>query len=551
MLLISIEIYRDFPDLGIIAVYGSFLLILYAETHYKFPGIYSRLWKKEPEIIADLPHRLEPGFDLPVLILVKDAHLYPIELIEVKIYCSENPPRLLHKRDYHTKIQSEIWHSVIDIKLPDDISGLCYFDVEIVVKVNGNTIVYRNDNYRLSSHAPFPVLIDSEKLPIFSGWHYGDLHYHSSFTSDQVEFGAPLEPTVHMAKALGLHFFAVTDHSYDLDDDMKNYLKNDPQAPKWQELWQEIHEINSSNNNFVIIPGEELSVGNSRNRNVHLLILNSRQLFIGAGDSAERWFVNKPEHKIAAVMQNIETGALCFAAHPETAAPFLQRLLIRRGKWEKTDYDHKRLNGLQIWNGKTDHFFQKGMQKWAELLLSGRRLSIIAGNDAHGNFGRFRQIGFPFLTFHEKYSETFAQAKTAVLLDKPLNQANLLWGLQKGKIAVTDGPLANMWFKRRDGSVCTIGDEINDTAGELTVTVKSTGSFGFLQDINLFIGDIAKKTEIRRRIDVPSGRYNHESRLVITDLPASGYIRLSVTSMRGDKLYSCYTNHMFFSGMGF
>ena len=38
----------------------SLLFLLYAETHYSFKGIYSRLKKKEPEIIADLPHRIDP-----------------------------------------------------------------------------------------------------------------------------------------------------------------------------------------------------------------------------------------------------------------------------------------------------------------------------------------------------------------------------------------------------------------------------------------------------------------------------------------------------------
>ncbi|MCH6560272.1 hypothetical protein IH799_07965, partial [candidate division KSB1 bacterium] len=58
----------------------SILFLLYAETHYSFKGIYSRLKKMEPEIIADVPHRIKRGHPIPVLLLIKDAHQYPIEL---------------------------------------------------------------------------------------------------------------------------------------------------------------------------------------------------------------------------------------------------------------------------------------------------------------------------------------------------------------------------------------------------------------------------------------------------------------------------------------
>ena len=61
------------------------LFLLYAETHYSFKGIYSRLKKKEPEIIADVPHRIKQGQPIPVLLLIKDADQHSIELNSVHI----------------------------------------------------------------------------------------------------------------------------------------------------------------------------------------------------------------------------------------------------------------------------------------------------------------------------------------------------------------------------------------------------------------------------------------------------------------------------------
>ena len=55
--------------------------VLYAETHYRvIPGIWSRLFRREPEIITDTVWRLDFGHKLPVLLLVKDAHLFPVTI---------------------------------------------------------------------------------------------------------------------------------------------------------------------------------------------------------------------------------------------------------------------------------------------------------------------------------------------------------------------------------------------------------------------------------------------------------------------------------------
>ncbi|MBN2089185.1 hypothetical protein JW964_06215, partial [candidate division KSB1 bacterium] len=58
----------------------SFMPILYAETHYSFKCIYSRLKKNEPEIILDVPFRIEPDQAIPILLLCKDADVFPVFL---------------------------------------------------------------------------------------------------------------------------------------------------------------------------------------------------------------------------------------------------------------------------------------------------------------------------------------------------------------------------------------------------------------------------------------------------------------------------------------
>ena len=56
------------------------IIFMYAELHYKPKWLWSNYNINEPEILVDTPIRIEPGNDLPIMILIKDAHKYPITL---------------------------------------------------------------------------------------------------------------------------------------------------------------------------------------------------------------------------------------------------------------------------------------------------------------------------------------------------------------------------------------------------------------------------------------------------------------------------------------
>ena len=53
-------------------------IFLYTEIHHRFKYIGCKYYKKEPEIIVDIPHRIEPNQDIPLLVLDKDSHNFPI-----------------------------------------------------------------------------------------------------------------------------------------------------------------------------------------------------------------------------------------------------------------------------------------------------------------------------------------------------------------------------------------------------------------------------------------------------------------------------------------
>lgn len=523
----------------------SVLIFLYAEIHYSFKGIYSRLKKKEPEIIADLPHRIEPIGPIPILILIKDADQFPIllENIQIELRSQEQSEQFDFKFNSLT-ISDKFWHQVLEIEPSKNFSGRATVNVTIQVTLNGKKRIIKNDNYNCTGHAPLEVFLSKNELPKSTGWYFGEFHCHTSYTNDQVEFGAPLQATAHLARAMGLSFFCATDHSYDLDDDRYNFLKKDPHLNKWLELQAEIQKLNKQNPQFVIVPGEEVSAGNSRNRNVHVLILDHPEFLPGDGDSAEKWLQTKPNYSIEDILDKIDADAdaVAFAAHPEITPPFLQWLLVRRGKWGLRDYRHPRLNGMQIWNG-SEEGFKASVERWTLLLLQGRRIFISGGNDAHGNFNRFRQIGFPFFTMRENHKHIFGKVRTGVYLEDDLSLKGILEAFKRGRMVITNGPFLNIKVKNELEQQARLGEAISGNSFQIEIECHSTPEFGILKQIQIYRGDLVhKKEKTIKQINHFSAPFQHSERIVVIENIGPSYFRAELFSEISSKIFHCLTN---------
>ena len=536
------------PHLPSWTLTGLFFFFLYAEIHFRFPRIPSLYFRKQPEIIADVPHRIGPDRALPVLLLVKDADKFPITLLQVTvdIQCGSQKTNLLTE-EMDTQVADEYHEWLWFIKIPKEFSGSeVMIDVSVQCEIDGKTIHVNNDNYPQLSHAPFRVFVDYHPLPCRDHWYYGDLHCHSNYTSDQVEFGASVVTTAEMARSMGLDFMAVTDHSYDLDDLPDDYLHNDPLVGKWGRLWRSVEQVNTRHADFTVIPGEELSAGNALDQNVHYLILNNRVFYEGFGDSFEQGFKSRPQWRIDRVTGLLQPGALALAAHPENKPPLSQKLLINRGKWTDADYRVDGLHGVQMWNGNTKHFRKHGLAKWRELLLSGSRLTLVAGNDAHGNFNRFRQLTIPFIHMAEHNQEVFAQAKTVVhISDGRPGIESIIDAVRNGRVVVTDGPFAEFTLEN-GGRSAGIGDTIAGTDADIDIWAESTPHFGVIDQVVLYIGNLRTRRESRRVMTGYSHKdYSVHIRETLTDLPESGYIRLKVISKTKSRAAYCYTNPVY------
>jgi len=522
----------------------------YAEIHFRVPWFFSRVFRPEPEILFDAPVRNPAGLPVPVILIFHDAHNFPVVLDSVTIQASGTSPESLLSITFTVQkpVTSRHQEFHFEIRLP---AGLWDLLPSACLNGPGGTREIRVDNLPMTGKTPLQVLVDQDPFPKFENQFHGDLHHHTSYTSDQVEFGATPAASQRMAKAVEFDFLCLTDHSYDLDDDPSDFLKQDPGLQKWIALLEEAGQLNLQPEEPLLIPGFELSTGNSRLRNVHLLFLGQRTFIYGTGDGGERGFKNQPDTVIRQAFSLKNPGSAVFAAHPFEQPGLAEKLLLNRGAYTLEDTRIPGLN-LQILNGWYGDEFLKSRSLWISRLLEGDRVFIGGGNDSHGNFNRVRQIKIPFLYLSEKTTHWFGKYRTVVQADS-LAESKILSSLQNGCSYLTNG----IAFRILDetGKEIRFGSRQNaGTVHTWTFQIKTTESAGQISEFLVFFG--IKGREIRqslgtgcRKEDISEGNF---ARLIFPD--GTVYLRFEVygktggvSKLRvGDPLF-VITNPVFFN----
>jgi hypothetical protein len=521
----------------------------YAETHYA-PAIIPKflrrflvpLFKHEPEILADAPYRIEAGGRIPILIFIKDADAYPVTLEKIvfEFYGSLGKRLSTQTRVLNVLISEKIFSKIFEFADVFDESAILV-DATFHYSVNGKPQTCITDNYVGSSHTPLKIELGKLKSPKLLNWYFGETHSHSIYTDDYVEFGATLEATQRLAAATGLDFACITDHSYDMDDLPDDYTQNDPDLQKHKSFLAEVDLLNVQNKNFILVESLELSCGNSKNENVHLLMFGLREMCIGTGDGAETFFKNKPELNYTDVLDK----AVCYAAHPFSPMPASQKIILNRGEWIKKEFEGTASPvGMEILNGDDAAYeFKQGLTIWYELLLQGRKIFICAGNDAHGNFNRYRQIATPLVAIAEHTNQIFGKFKTAVKAET-LTKDNILNALRTGKSQITSGITADISVEMIDNRF-GIGDDVTVNAGRLwlNVEVLSNAEFGKLSSILIRIGKIGTN-EIKSISDLEPNRFHFKDILILNFEQGRYFLSLEA---RTDNGHFTITNPLWIS----
>ncbi len=494
------------------------LPISYAEIHYRLPWLRSAYFRNLPEIVTDAPTRyiVRPETSLPLALIVKDADRYPITVHRVTAYILQKNRTRKVLFDLDQTFSSAYRSIILPIENKHlEYNSFCWISMKIDCSARGKQYTFFNDNYRGLGWQPYWCFVTDKPLPHPEDWFAGDPHVHTNYTDDQVEFGADIGLTRAMAVSMGLKWFFVTDHSYDLDDRVDNYLKNDPALPKWHRMKKEAMELDSPG--CRILAGEEASVGNRNSENVHTLAIGRNDFIPGSGDGAERWLCNRPQIHLDEL--SIDSKGLLIAAHPFEPVPILQRLLIRRGGWGREDFLDAGIKHLQAINSSNRSEIMDSILHWRDLLLTGNRFCLLAGNDAHGNFNVMRQIRIPFLKLFSSRKQTFGKMMTLYRH----GENDPLEGLKRGEIIVSNGPFIRFQLGKGENAV-TIGQSMKSRKERLYYDIATTPEFGRITRVDLLIGDCDSAREYRLSNPGQKKRLR---------LPERGFVRMELRTKYG------------------
>ena len=524
-----------------IIIFSLFMLFLaYAEIHYRLWKFRGRLYRDMPEIVFDLPHRSQLGKDVPLFLFINHADQFPIELKAVR-WILRRASASHQPQERTIAISSKVerpffaqvfWVPASALAAPGDY----LLEPEAVIARHGRERLILRDNYPGLPRYPLTIFVDDAPLPTLEDWYWGDMHVHSFYTRDSIEFAAPVSETVTAARSLGLHFLAITDHSYD-------FQTATPAGESWRAFQKEVTRVNRLHSDFCVLPGEEVSVGNCRNQNVHCLVIGYPEFLPGSGDGALKPFNNRPELALQELIARIQSrNALIAAAHPLERPPRTHQWILNRGYWYPQDLTQSGIHCWQILNGWRSPAFYQGLAFWKQQLLRGRSITLLAGNDAHGNFNLSRHVHIPLLMLRQHRHQILGRMRTGVWLQGPLTPDHLLSALRQGQSLISSGPLLTLSISHPNGE-CRIGQTLRG-GGKMNIYIQARSSpyYGTIKRIVLFFGDAGQQREFPIELTVAHQQLYVTREISYPISPKMCYIRGELYTHNGQMEHFCYTN---------
>ena len=468
----------------------------YAETHFKFKLPWSLLYKPWPEIIFDAPFQFVPRVEPYLWIVVRDADRFPTTIKNAEIVLKARvqdaqstqdapQPDIVICKDMNIEVREQM--KFVPLALGKIPAGAYEAHCKLTVERNGKTQTFERWNLPRLKPVPLRFKILNEMPPIAPGYAAGEMHCHTHYSADHVEYGATPEVLQLAAKAVGLDFVNCTDHAYDFAFTQEDYTKEaDSPVPRFQKLREEIAALPVKDENGgdmpLMLAGEEVSAGNSKGENVHMTVLAPEGYLPGLGDCGRYWLENRPTRSIKQILNMTE--AHCFAAHPFQQMGLLEKFVFRRGYWKPEDLQQKNkhsIRGLQFWNGIRDEGFKLGREFWINELGKGNYLLPIGGNDAHGDLNSMTAVNLPLISLKHTRAHTFGNVRTVVKLDErtgealqtrdesdakqefPLTLADINAAFAADNCYITDGPA--LWWERNDNGITFHARSNKETGG--------------------------------------------------------------------------------------
>jgi hypothetical protein len=486
----------------------------YAETHFKFQLPWSKLHSKWPEVFVDAPFQVLPGLKIPIWLVVKDAHLFPIVAQSVLVHAQHEDGLICRQKiDLNMRVEESFLFHEFDLNFSMDIPGKWKLMLTIeIINQNQKSMTFVNWNYPHLLPIPLEIRRLSDRYNVPSGFYAGEHHCHSWYTSDPVEFGASPQVLQRAAECVGLDYTVITDHSYNFYYDSTHYMNEIDPRVKWAKFIEELDGLNEVHPDLPrLIPGLEVSCGNEYGQNIHLLVMGLRSFVDGHGDGGRRWFNNKPDLQISEVLA-LTKGCPAFAAHPKAQIGLLERLVFRRGFWTDRDLAIDGLSGTQFWNGQRGGSFSAGKEAWLQLLAAGVDQLPIAGNDAHGDLNINTYVKTPLFKLGCHRKHLFGQVRTLVQA-KSCSEVDLKNAfIEKKSICLSDGPFLTIELHKNS----------------LNIIGFSSIDFGALELVVLFVKRLNIKVELEIRYKIQTFAFDE----LWSIMPDIEYVRLECVTAK-------------------
>lgn len=582
------------------------------------------------DLVADAPYRVQESHRyLPVVVFIQDVKPGEIKISSIELY---DYPSAVGFQNH--KLPENALYRVLDTEgTPIEKDGrpafLDYDPGERYETVNSDPWyrilllrkdrlpVYEGDHwgYKKTRYVQYMVnvryrrfLSDSKQfilrtwvpdfnLPEVADWQYGDTHYHSEYTRNPYEYGGPLSMTAEVARAIGLSWVTVTDHSYCL-----SHPKTPPekaQGNRWQTYQRAVEKVNERYEDVLLLGAEEITV-RSGFYGLHLLSFGNP--FVE--DDHPMGFGSLG---LKRVLERIRESAGCnggfvYAAHPACSGYvwdeedyrlasdprysgvflglqlFNEKILYQQTTQSTMDVDFLDPFAMLDESGRKSNWskeLDEGVRKhWVHGLLipslrewkekgTLRKFFILGGSDAHMDFNFAFRPHMAFL-IHYLNDNAFGKVRTLAYMPRTdgrvLTKENLYRALRNGNALATDGPVALFSLRPKNGGkTYRLGETVPMQPGEdleLSMEWKSTPEFGPVDQISLYLGTTRGETDITDQVRSPrspkSSRkkgYGFEGsiRQVFSKWQAMPcYLRLEAASgtapETGESLFRCVTN---------
>lgn len=263
--------------------------------------------------------------------------------------------------------------------------------------------------------APVPELVRDAP-----GWYRGDLHVHSTASSDASSSGSALAPEAwgEHARRAGLDFVALTDHNV---------------------VAQNRALAGAPGDGVLLLGGEEMTNWSHGHATV-------------AGLGTDDWLdwrqrprslrLGRHEARITDLLRTAEElGAYVAAAHP------LQLLVT----WQF--FAEARTHGIEVWNGHFSPTDAAAVARWDALLRRGQRIAAAGGSDLHGL---------------DNPAGVAAGMPTTVVHAEALSRRAVVAALRAGRSYLTrrpGGPRVVVWAQGADGVRRIMGETVSGRRG--------------------------------------------------------------------------------------